>query len=240
MRLVQVCNIVKSEFGADANRVQCVANTQAANPGATDVVLNCPYAQSTLGQPCYKFIDAVAIAPYVGWYIGTGATASIMSTWYSDADGGLAKLFQELTGTDANNGQSLTAPLVSAGTKAPGGALAMAQSWIVAQKAVASKYGLPLYAYEGGQGMVPAAGDAKMLSLMTAANRDPRMGAAYIKMMNQWKAAGGATFVFFGDVGGYGPGGFWGLHESQFDTTAPKWVAATQWRDTQACWWAGC
>ena len=239
LRLSQVCSIVKSEFGADASRVQCVANVQAANPTATDLVMQCALAQKTLGQPCYKNIDVIAIAPYFASYLQNNtAIAAIMNTWYSAADGGLSNLFEEINGTD-NSGTPVTAPLVSAGTKVTTGAVAQTVSWMTAQHAVAAKYGLPMWAYEGGQSLVPTSTDTNMLNLMIAANRDARMGAAYQTMMSGWKSAGGQTFAFYDDMSVYGKGGMWGLRESTSDTTNPKWLAATQWRD-QACWWAGC
>ena len=240
MRLAQVCNIVKSEFGADAGRVQCVANTQAANPYVTDLVLNCAFAQKTLGQPCYKSIDAVSIAPYFGYYVGTNsATVAVMNTWYGNADGGLAQLFHEITGKDAN-GLAAAPPLFATRTKASTGALEEAHGWMTAQVAEVSKFNLPLWAYEGGQSLVPARGDTAMNALMIAANRDARMGAVYTTMLNDWKAAGGQTFAMFADVGGYGPGGSWGLRENQFDTSTPKWKATVQWNESQPCWWTGC
>lgn len=240
MRTAQVCNIVKSEFGTDSGRVKCVANTQAASPVSTSFVLDCTLGQRVLGQPCSKFIDAVAIAPYFGYYFQNNtAIQTAMKSWYSDADGGLTKMFEEINGTDST-GQSVIAPLsVSAATTLSTGALAQATGWMVAQHAVTAKYNIPLWAYEGGQSLVPTAGDTNMLNLMAAANRDARMGATYQTMMTAWKNAGGQTFTFFADVGTYGSGGMWGLRENQFDTSTPKWKTATQWR-SQACWWTGC
>ncbi len=75
---------------------------------------------------------------------------------------------------------------------------------------------------------------------MFAANRDPRMGAAYQTMLTDWKNAGGQTFMLFSDVGRYAASGMWGLRETMFDTSAPKWQAAVNWRDNVRCWWTGC
>jgi hypothetical protein len=240
LRLVQVCNIVKAEFGADAGNVQCVANTQAANSWSTDQVLQCNYAKVILGKACSNFIDAVAIAPYFGSYVGnTASTFAMISSWASDADGGLAKLFQEITGQDST-GAAAVAPLAALGTKVPAGALAQTQGWMVATKAVVAKYGIPMWAYEGGQSLIPTGGsDASVLNVMMAANRDPRMAQAYATMMSNWQAAGGQTFMLFADAGVYSRGGFWGMRENQF-ATSPKWDWAVKWRDSTACWWAGC
>ena len=239
MRLSQVCGIIKSEFGTDASRVQCVANVQAANSIATDLAMQCVLGQRTLGQPCYKNIDVIAIAPYfAGYFQNNTSIAAIMNTWYSAADGGLSNLFEEISGADGS-GHPVTPPLLTAGTKVTTGAVAQTVAWMTAQHAVAAKYGMPMWAYEGGQSLVPTSNDTNMLNLMIAANRDARMGAAYQTMMNDWKNAGGQTFAFYDDMSVYGKGGMWGLRESMSDTTNPKWLAATQWRD-QACWWTGC
>ena len=238
-RLVQACNIVKAEFGADASRVRCIANTMAASAWDTSQVLSCPYA----GGACAKSIDAVAIAPYFGQYISNTANRPTVTTWYADADGGLTKMFQEIDGNDVPGAASAITPLAST-AKAPGGALAGIKAMMIATKAAAGKYGIPMWAYEGGQGLLAAPGDTdqNLLNLMIAANRDPRMGVAYQTMMQDWVAAGGQTFAFFTDIAPATKWGFWGLRESQFDTTAnaPKWKAAVQWRDNTACWWTGC
>ena len=238
-RLVQACTIVKGEFGADASRVRCIANTQAANAWDTGEVLACPYA----GGACARSIDVVAIAPYFATYIGNASYSATVKTWYTDADGGLSKMFQEIIGNDTTATANVIAPL-SALTKSVGGSLAMSKAMMIATKAAAAKYGKPMWAYEGGQSLLPPIGstDQTLLNLMIAANRDARMGAAYQAMLQDWVAAGGQTFALFTDISPYNTAGFWGMRESQFATaaTSPKWKTATQWRDGTACWWSGC
>ncbi len=240
-RLAQVCTIVKGEFGADASRVRCIANSMAASPGVTKQTLACTYAASELGKPCGKFFDAVAVAPYFGWYIPNLKFRPTLSTWYQDSDGGLDKMFQELTGEDPT-GAASAAPMAALGTGAPTGALNQVKAMMVGTKAVADTFGLPMWAYEGGQSltMFPGDTDPKILPLLIAANRDPRMGAAYTQYMADWKAAGGQTFAFFNHV--YRPAkyGIWGLKESLTDEAAPKWQAVLKARDGTTCWWSGC
>jgi hypothetical protein len=237
-RLVQVCSIVKQEFGADASRVRCIANSQAANSAVTSTVLACTFAAPALGQPCGKLIDAVAIAPYFGGYVGGAAHRPTVKTWYLDADGGLARLFAELDGVDAN-GKALAAPLMP---DYRNGSRGMTKGWMTTTKAVADTYGLPMWAYEGGQHLVPPAGDsdAKFLALITAANRDARMGAAYDQDIADWKASGGQMFVYYSHVATPSKFGIWGAKETLTDTAAPKWKAVVKARDTTACWWSGC
>jgi hypothetical protein len=236
-RLVQVCNIVKQEFGADASRVRCIANAQAANTSVTSAILACTYAVADLGKPCGNLIDVVAVAPYFGYYIGSMAYRPTVQTWYADADGGLNKLFAELSGVEAS-GQALTAPLMSA---FPNGARGMSKGWMTTTKAIADKYGLPMWAYEGGQHLVPPPGDtdAKFLALIIAANRDARMGTAYSQDIADWKAIGGQVFAYYSHVATPYKFGIWGVKETLADVGNPKWQAVVKNRDT-TCWWSGC
>ena len=239
-RLVQVCSIIKNQFGADKGRVRCIANTQAASTGSATYVLNCTVAAKTLGQSCGKAIDVLAIAPYFGGYIGLTKLRPTVSTWYTQADGGLSALFNEVLGSEGTT--AVTAPLVAAGSGTPGGALAQIHSWMTANKAIADKFSIPMWAYEGGQSLTPPGGDtdATLVTLFTNANRDARMGVAYTKMLADWQASGGQTFALYDDVATPSKYGMWGLRESQLDTTAAKWVAVQKARDTVACWWSGC
>ena len=239
-RLAQVCTIAKQEFGADASRVTCIANTQAALPANTDQTLACTYAAASLGKPCSKFFDVVAIAPYFGYYVSNPAYRATVAAWYADADGGLTKLFEEINGADPT-GASMTAPLAAL-TKWSVGARGMSKAWMAGTKAVADKYSLPMWAYEGGQHLVPPQGDTDttFLNLITTANRDPRMQAAYQQDLADWKAAGGQTFVYFNHVGIPSKYGIWGAKVTLDDNAAPKWLAIKQARDGASCWWSGC
>ncbi|HEX7639792.1 MAG TPA: hypothetical protein VF457_15455 [Burkholderiaceae bacterium] len=240
-RLVQTCSLAKGAVAGGASRFRCIANTQAAQPTQTDQVLKCTYAARTLGQACAKYIDAVAIAPYFGYYVGNTSLRTVVDSWMSSADGGLTQLFQELTGKNAT-GSTAPALLASYNSGAPGGAIAQAASWMTGQQAVIStKYGLPMWAYEGGQHLLPNAGDTDtgFVNLTIAANRDPRMGAAYQQMMAAWQAAGGQTFVYYSHASTPTKTGSWGMKETMTDNDNAKWLAATAVRDS-ACWWSGC
>ncbi len=208
LRSVQLCRVVKKEFGADAARVHCVAGSQAANAAVSETILGCELAKKELGDRCSRDFDALAIAPYFGYRIGDNA-------WTADPDGGLDKVFREI---DAG--------------------LEQTKGWVVASKKVADQHGLPLIAYEGGQHLFTGRG-GKTEAMLHAANRDPRMGAAITRLVDDWKAAGGQLFVAFSYTQQPGGGGFWGMKEHQRDDAAPKWRAIKALRD-QACWWRGC
>ena len=240
LRTAQVCKIVKAEFGADASKVRCIVNAPASNAWATDQLMQCTYATKLLGQPCNKIFDVIAIAPYFGFYVGDPKYRSVISSWYKDADGGLEKLFQEITAKNSK-GQPVTPPLLSLGTNAPQGAVGQSHMMTAANKAVADKHGLPVWSYEGGQHLIiyPGDNDTNFLQLLYAANRDPRMAQAYSMMMQDWKNDGGQVFTFYSHASQYSKYGMWGLKENQFKSE-PKWDAALKWRDQVPCWWTGC
>jgi hypothetical protein len=236
-RLSQVCRAAKTGYP----QTRCVANTQAASSWHANQVLSCPYAAAEVGHKCASDIDVVAIAPYFGGYISSPKLRPTVATWYADADGGLNKLFQEITGQDVN-GNAITPPLNAANSGAPTGALAVSKSWMVATKAVVDTYGIPMWAYEGGQHLLLPTGDPDVgaQKLFIAANRDPRMGAAYDRMMADWKSVSGQTFSYFSHVGAPSAYGMWGLKESMTDNANPKWVSALKNRNAQTCSWTGC
>jgi hypothetical protein len=141
-------------------------------------------------------------------------------------DGGLTELF-----TDAGASISQTIP------------------WITSNAKVASSFGLPLVAYEGGQSLqgFPTYGTTSPeVQLFIAANHDSRMGTAYTTDLNAWKASGGTLFMQFNDTYPSSQYGMWGLLESIMQTTQPlssappKWQAVQSFMSSNKCWWTGC
>lgn len=223
MRTAQTCDLWKAAWGKDANRVVCVLGAQAATTYSATEALACPYWS---GAPCAKHnIDAVAIAPYFG-YQGTP------HNWPSQADGGLASLFGSL--------RSQNDPSVPAG-----GDLNQSAGWEAAYIVALAPYKLPLVGYEGGQSFADGSTPA-LNTLYEAANRDPRMGAAYTAYLNQWKSSGGQVLILYNDVGANSQFGSWGAIESLMQTTSPLSAAPPKWQAIQTfisgnvCWWADC
>lgn len=240
-RSAQICQAIKAEWGGQPAPVRCVLNAQAANPDLIRQTLACPLAAPTLGGVCAKRVDAVAVAPYFGGYLGTTEFTPLVKGWPGEV-GALDKLFQELLGEDAR-GVAAKTPLQGRQAQAPaGGALAQSRGWMGVDKKLADEFGLPLWAYEAGQHLTPAADsdDAGWLGLITAANRDARMGRAYQRHLADWQAAGGEVFVWFNHAGRPSKAGAWGLKETQFSEAFPKWQAVKAARDSQRCWWEGC
>ena len=240
LRLAQVCTIAKAEFGADASRVTCIANSQAALTSVTQQVLSCTYAAAALGKPCGKFFDVLSIAPYFGYYIANPTYRPTIKTWYTDADGGLTKLF-------GGNQRRHAGGHADAGTaghpdQVHGRRARHVQRLDDHDQGGRRRLRPADVGLRGGQHLVPPVGDtdAAFLSLITNANRDSRMQAAYAQDMADWKAAGGQTFVYYHHVGAPSKYGMWGAKLNLTDNDSPKWKAITQARDGTACWWSGC
>jgi len=139
-------------------------------------------------------LDYMAVAPYVGF--DTGADSSV------DA------LFADITGSilamtpDAGNGSAIV-------------------KWLKGDLAEANMYGLPLIAYEGGQGLASAS-----MNTITAQS-DPRMYAVYQTYFGLWDTLVGRDHLFnhFDYVGTYGSYGSWGALVNQNDPGSQKWDA---------------
>ena len=222
MRTAQMCDIWHSVWQLDANFV-CVLGAQAAWSFSATEALKCPYW--TEGAPCSAHgMGAVAIAPYLG--------GAVPSAWTSQPDGGLAKLFQSLY---SQNDPSIPA----------GGFLAQNGAWLKDFTKMLASYKLPLVAYEGGQTFANGATEALDQTYM-AGNRDPRMGVAYERYLQQWKSAGGQIFMHYDDVGVESKYGSWGALESIMQSTSPlasappKWQAIQSFISANPCWWPGC
>jgi len=107
-----------------------------------------------------------------------------------------------------------------------------------AQAPVATKYGLRLIAYEGGQhlvGLGPWATDSTVNNLFNAANRDPRMSTVYRQWLQDWTDSGGQLLMHFVNCGAYttGPSGRFGSLEymEQPRDQAPKYDALQRWME---------
>ncbi len=97
-RSIEICNLWKQNWGDQADRITCVLGGQAAASGVTEaVVLECPLWKNdsrnpNQGQSCASQVDALAIAPYFGGYLGDPATQNQVASW------SLTTLFDVLNG----------------------------------------------------------------------------------------------------------------------------------------------
>jgi hypothetical protein len=222
MRTAQMCEIWRSIWRSDS-RLVCVLGAQAAWSFSATEALKCPYW--TQGAPCSGHaINAVAVAPYMG--------GAVPTAWTSQPDGGLENLFQSLY---SKNDPSIPV----------GGFLAQNAASLRNFAKDLTPYKLPLLAYEGGQAFASGSTEA-LNNLYMAANRDRRMGQAYVRYLHQWKDSGGQLFMHYNDVGVEGKYGSWGAVESIMQTTTPLSGAPPKWQAIQVfisgnpCWWQGC
>ncbi|HPE61827.1 MAG TPA: sugar-binding protein [Thiolinea sp.] len=113
------------------------------------------------------------------------------------------------------------------------------------QSALASKFGVDLIAYEGGQHLIDdktKRDDQHPNDLFYAANRHPNMGVIYKRLFEGWKQAGGKMFVHFSSPRTYNRFGSKGTKEyiTQPDKEAPKHLAIESFIKSNPCWWNGC
>jgi hypothetical protein len=212
-RTAEVCEIWKSVFAASPERVVCVLASQAANSWTAQEGLSCPLWSEA---PCVSHgINAIAVAPYFGGYLGEPDNASEVSSWSSSSTG-MTKLFTELQ----------SGGMLSGGPTE--GAVAQSFGWIEANKTVADLFNVALLSYEGGQHLVGVGGagsNSTLTTMFIAANRDTRMGTLYTSYLQGWETRGGGLFMHFNDIGSYSRYGSWGALENVEQTSSPKYDA---------------
>ena len=145
--------------------------------------------------------DCLAIAPYFGHELGKKETAA------------------EVAALDDAAFFARVDALVEAGAEK-----------IAAHAKRADAAGLELVAYEGGQHLVGTRGaenNEALTERLIAANRSPRMGAAYARHLEIWAENGGGLYAVFSSVTAPSKWGSWGLleAENQSPAEAPKWQA---------------
>ncbi|MDY6939510.1 MAG: tandem-95 repeat protein [Cyanobacteriota bacterium] len=214
-RTTEVTQIWDDVFAEDKDRVIGVMGAQSSNDWTGNRALGYRWADEPLSHEEYG-IDAIAIAPYFGGYIGNRDYESQVQSWTNDADGGLDKLFDELT-----HGGLLP-------NRPSGGALQDSIREMEDYAAVAEREGLDLVAYEGGQHLAGTRGvenNNAITELFVTANRDPRMGQLYEEYFEAWQDVGGGLFANFADISESSKWGSWGTLEDVNDTGSPKYDA---------------
>ena len=231
MRAAQMCRIWHEAWGAEADRIVCIAASQASNGESAEHVLACPLwmsfpeMQNQISCADYGGFDALAVAPYFGNYIGTAAFATQIEGWLAEPDGGLNSLFNEIQQV----------------------ALPMAYDNIEANALAATGHDVELIAYEGGQHLdvvsIPGQLGADAAELFELANRHPLMGFYYGLYLEEWHDEGGCLFANYTLVQNlYGPNGSWGILEYINQANSYKYQAVMDFIDDFPWPWAeyGC
>lgn len=216
-RTTEVVGIWDDVFAGDSERVVGVMGTQAANTYKAQEVLEYEWSDTPLTHS-EAGIDAIAIAPYFGRYIGKPSNRNTLKNWANDSDSGLDSLFREIK----QGGLLENSP--------EGGALNDAYGNIEAYSQLAGEEDLQLIAYEGGQHLVGIQGvqnDQAIADLFIEANRDPRMGEIYRDYFEEWYKLGGDVFANYSDIRTHNEWGSWGTLESVYQDSSPKYDAVT-------------
>jgi hypothetical protein len=216
MRTAQMASALQTAVGQTLfARVIPVLGAQAANPDTARYALQTPYWSS--GPASHSPIKAIAIAPY--W--GGNPSPSDCAAMTGQRDGGLADFFATLTGQSGTGGHSYS-------SVPAGGYLGQAEGWIRNYASLVSSYpAMKLIAYESGQGFIATSSGtcAGWVALITAAERDARMGAAYTGYLHYWQSNVGGTGAninnIFNDVFPISSYGAWGMLESGMQPITP-------------------
>jgi hypothetical protein len=194
-RSTEVMQIWDNVFGNDKERVIGVIGPQAAVRLTAERILQYAWSDNPLSNEEYG-IDAFALAPYFGTYIGQGKSAAEVETWLQDPDGGFNKLFDEIT----------KGGVLKTGFPYPGGALKQSYDWMASYAELAKQEGLELIASEGGvslRGINGAENNPKLVEFFSQGNRDPRMGEIYKQYIQKWNELGGGLMTHYSDIGRY-------------------------------------
>ncbi len=216
-RTTEIVGIFREVFANQKERVIGVMSAQAAVLETGQYALKYPWSDGRKTHADYG-IKAIAIAPYFGHYLGSPENQTQLEAWTKEPDGGLNKLFQELTLGGVLSGNGVP----------KGGALLDAYNWISAYSDLATLEGLELIAYEGGSHLAGFWGienNQAITNLFHQANRDTRLGDIYKQYVTKWSQLGGGLFVNFNDISIYSKWGAWGALENVNQINSPKYNA---------------
>ena len=214
-RTAEITQIWDDVFDTDKERVIGVLGAQAANPWTASRPLQYRWAEDPNSHEEYG-IDAIAIAPYFGSYLGNPTHEAEIESWIDDDDPDVAlnNLFEEMT----------RGGVLSKGYN--GGGLQQAYDWTTAYVDLADEQNLDIISYESGQHLNGNNGvqdNQAIGDLFIAANRDPRMGEVYQEYFTTLHELGLDLSVNYTDVSRYNKWGSWGALEHINQEDSPKY-----------------
>jgi hypothetical protein len=225
MRTAQMASDLQAAVGTSLfTRVIPVLAAQAANAWTATYALQTPYWS---GGPASNYpIKAIAIAPY--W--GSNPSSGDCGAMTSQSDGGLADFFATLNGQTGASGHVYS-------SVPPNGYLGQVEAYIASYAAILPNYpSMSLIAYEGGQNFYATTSGtcSGWTTLVTAAERDARMGTAYTTYLNYWQSKAGSSsqninnlYNDFDPISGYGA---WGLMETVMQSFEPLTAAPAKYQ----------
>lgn len=208
MRTAQMCDIWKSTFSNQEDRVVCVMGTQTSTSwkGFENFALECSYWVAEGHKPCYQHgIDVYAITGYFNGGLGSPKNVSQVESWLNEPNGGFSKALGKLKDSIAKNYEKF-----------------------IYHADVAKRKGLQLVAYEGGQHIVGRQGvenNEKLTNFFIALNRRPEMYELYTQLLENWKKAGGTLFMHYCDIRQPSKWGSFGALEHVDQDSSPKYDA---------------
>lgn len=236
MRTAKMCDVWKSVFSREKDRVVCVLGIHPGWRGLEKAAIECPVWAKRGNKQCYEHdFDALAITGYftgcldgnAGWK--KPSKLNLIRSWFSDLDVALKKAFLQ-----ADHGAFFPCERSLTGLK---------ENYKYF-KGVAQKYNLELFAYEGGQHIsgygTQIQNDVEFVRFHTKFNRSEYMYDLTRKNLENWKESGGALFMYYNDVGSSSKWGSWGSMNHLMDENSPKVRAIRDFSEGNSCWWSGC
>jgi hypothetical protein len=189
-------DIFKAVFGTRAGQVMTVMNVQSAYAAEADDGFT--FMKNAYG-PVSGYMDAMAVAPYFG--IANDTYAYTLDGLFADLGGVLLPVNPD------GSGNSI-------------------YQWIKSDVAEATKFGLPLIAYEGGEGL-SGSSNATAEANEIAAQADPRMFALTQQYLGVWDSLVGRSslFNYYNLADAYGTYGMWGGLVNSTDPGSQKFDA---------------
>lgn len=216
LRSAQVASVVKHVFpGADRARVMTILSSQTGWTDTSTMVLE-GVSRAKLGTTAQLF-DAFAITTYFGNDLGrqrAGPELQTLLGWARGGEAGMAAAFAHLR---------------SGGGLPNGLPVSNLHKFYEFYAKLAADNKLKLVAYEGGAHLtaqaIPRDQSAEIVDFIKRLENDPRMGDLYKQMVADFGAAGGSELVVYNDIGGPSVFGYWGVLDSVYQDSSPRYDA---------------
>jgi hypothetical protein len=220
-RATTICRMWKDVFSApaDKGRVRCLIAPQTGWFDVASASLDCPRWAAMGHEPCHRGIDAIAITGYFNGLIQAPENATVVKAWLERGKAfALDRAFRQLEQGDVSGLRAGDRPADAENSDS----LRAVGARFRAFRALADRYGLDLYVYEGGTHFDNDR-DATVRDFLVDVTRDPRMEDLYLKLFRSFAEVGGTVFNVWGGIGEHSA---WANAASLTDRASPKYRAA--------------